>query len=315
VIQLDYGVWLVTRAEWGARPPDSTTGLSVDTDTDHWGGPGFGAAFPHSSCATKVRAWQNFHMDSRGWTDIAYNAVACPHGYLFEGRGRGRRSAANGTNDGNSGSYATCYLGGEGDVFTDDAKRAMRASGNWLTRAGSRRLGHRDWKSTACPGDTIYGWVHAGQPISVTIPPPIPVPKLEDIVPFPVISTDGLSTDPAHKRFWTALLPGKLIVFNDFNPGLPDINDSQSRVVWAPNWVYDGGVASGWFLPVKVVNTDGRGNPVSGAGSVVMFDRACAAAQQFSGLITVGQGDNADDLILQAILLELAEEPVPVPPA
>jgi len=302
VIQLDYGVWLITRAEWGARPPDSITSLSVDTDTNHWGGPGFGAPFPHSSCPAKVRAWQNFHMDSRGWTDIAYNAVACPHGYVFEGRGRGRRSAANGTTAGNSGSYATCYLGGEGDEFTEDAKRAMRASGNWLTRAGSRRLGHRDWKSTTCPGDVIYGWVHAGQPITATIPTPTPVPKMEDIVPFPVIATPSDSDG----RLWTALLPGKLIRFNATNPGLPEASDGDAREIWAPNWVYHAGVASGWFLAVKRM------------ADVAVFDQACAAAQQFSGLVTFANVDDSTALRLVAIqtmLEQLTEEPAPVPPA
>jgi hypothetical protein len=227
VIQLDYGVWLVTRGEWGARPPNSVTGLSVDTDTDHWGGPGFGAPFPHESCPAKVRAWQNFHMDSRGWSDIAYNAVACPHGFLFEGRGRGRRSAANGTTAGNSGSYATCYLGGEGDDFTEAGKRAMRASGNWLTRAGSRRLGHRDWKSTTCPGGDIYAWVHAGQPI--TIPTPTPVSKEDDEVKFQVIVSD------APRNWYKALVPG--------NPLL----------VW-PGEMYEVGLELGYFHPVRLVN-------------------------------------------------------------
>jgi hypothetical protein len=169
MILLDYDVWLITRAEWGAREPTSVTTLWVDVDTDHWGGPGFGAPFPHESCPAKVRAWQNYHMDVHGWSDIAYNAVGCPHGYVFEGRGRGRRSAANGTTAGNSGSDATCYLGGEGDEFTEAGKRAMKASSNWLTSPGSVRHGHRDWKPTTCPGDTIYGWVTAGQPLEDTL--------------------------------------------------------------------------------------------------------------------------------------------------
>ena len=43
------------------------------------------------------RAWQAFHMDDRGWSDIAYNSGVCPHGVRFEGRGARVRSGANGT--------------------------------------------------------------------------------------------------------------------------------------------------------------------------------------------------------------------------
>jgi hypothetical protein len=172
VIPLNYGVLLVTRAEWGARPPRSVTGLSAGITTSHWEGPHLGE-FPHSSCASKVRGIQNFHMDTRGWADIAYNGVGCPHGYVFAGRGPGVRSAANGTTAGNNGAFAVCYLGGQGDPFTDDGARAMKAGGDWLTWPGSGRNCHRDWTATECPGNTICSWTHNGQPITWG-PPPVP---------------------------------------------------------------------------------------------------------------------------------------------
>ncbi len=194
MIQLGYGTWLVTRAEWGARRPRSVTALWVDLATSHWEGPHMGA-FPHESCASKVRGIQAFHMDSRGWSDIAYNAVACPHGYVFEGRGDGVRSAANGTTAGNSGGYAVCYLGGEGDGFTEAGSRAMKAAGDWLTRAGSGRNGHRDWKPTACPGDEIYHWTHAGQPVTAT------TPKKEEDDDMPRFTEPYLFQSPKHGIF------------------------------------------------------------------------------------------------------------------
>ena len=36
-----------------------------------------------------VRTIQNFHMDSRGWSDIAYNWLVNDQGDIFEGRGWG----------------------------------------------------------------------------------------------------------------------------------------------------------------------------------------------------------------------------------
>ncbi len=163
---------LVTRPQWNARSPKSVTRLSSPAgSTLHWEGPHMGT-FSHESCAPKVRGIQNFHMDSRGWADIAYSAIVCPHGWTFEGRWLGVRTAANGTNAGNAAHYAICYLGGEGDPFTDAAKLEFNEVVAYLDAngAGSEWKGHRDWKSTACPGDTIYSWVKQGHPYTAPAP-------------------------------------------------------------------------------------------------------------------------------------------------
>lgn len=164
----------VTRAQWGARPPNgSYQSINASSSTAHWEGPHMGT-FSHDTCAGRVRSIQSYHMDSNGWLDIAYNGVVCPHGYVFEGRGPGHRSAANGTNDSNGSSYAICYLGGQGDPFTNEAKQGYVDAANWLGRPLNH--GHRDWYNTACPGDEIYNWVHAGCPL----PGPSPTPPQED---------------------------------------------------------------------------------------------------------------------------------------
>src|SRR5690606_22187142 len=133
--------------------------------TGHWEGPGL-PDFPHASCASYVRGIQNYHMDKQEWADIAYTAVVCPHGYVFEGRWIGNRTGANGTNAGNSKAYAVCFLGGVGDEFTPLADRAMHDVMIHLRRhgrAGGGVNGHRDWKATQCPGDEIYRRVKSGR--------------------------------------------------------------------------------------------------------------------------------------------------------
>lgn len=181
---------LVTRDQWGARPPAGPIPAIVSTATTaHWEGPGLwlGVIGPHTSCAPKVRAIQAFHMDDRGWLDIAYNAVACPHGFVFEGRGPDRRSAANGTNAANNVSAVVCYLGGEGDPFTPEGQTAMVDAAEWL-RAPLER-GHRDWYPTECPGDTIYAWVRSGpQPGPEPVPTPVPGPVPVGHVAMPTVS-------------------------------------------------------------------------------------------------------------------------------
>lgn len=158
----------VSRSEWGARRPKATTRISgpVYGVTLHWEGPDMGQpgphVWPHSQCDNYVRQIQDFHLDGRGWSDIAYSGVVCAHGYVFEGRGADLRTAANGTNGGNDHWYALCYLGGQGDAFTDDGMQGFRDGVDWLRRkgnAGDRVNGHRDHKPTACPGDVIYRWL------------------------------------------------------------------------------------------------------------------------------------------------------------
>lgn len=158
---------LVTRRRWGARLRGATKsthpmapGAGV---TFHWEGTTLGT-FDHSTCAGRVRGIERYHRDTKRWADIAYNAVVCPHGYIYEGRGPGVRSAANGDTGPNRTHYAVCYLGGPGDPFTDAAKAAFVDAVLWLRaagRAGEDVLGHRDHKATECPGDVIYRWLHA----------------------------------------------------------------------------------------------------------------------------------------------------------
>lgn len=163
---------------WGARPRKSATGIEPTFgSTVHYEGPKLGS-FPHESCAPKVRAIQAYHMDQRGWADIAYSSVECPHGYIFEGRWIGRRTGANGTNVGNATAYAHCALIGVGDPATPllvDAIARVCEFFRTHGRAGRRVNGHRDWKPTACPGDPLYLEVKVGTFTRPTgsIPPPV----------------------------------------------------------------------------------------------------------------------------------------------
>jgi len=160
----------VPRAKWAARPATTSTDITPVGVALHWEGPHMGTP-AHADCAERVRGIQRYHMDTNGWADIAYSAIVCPHGYVFEGRGKGRRTAANGTTDGNQRYYAVCYLGGERDPFTDAAQAGFRAAIDWL--GGGKVLGHRDLVATACPGDEIYAWLSGGTAPAPAMPAPV----------------------------------------------------------------------------------------------------------------------------------------------
>lgn len=164
----------IPRAAWGARPPRSTSPLrGPEGAAIHWEGPPMGAYTPEQALAL-VRGIQRFHMDSRGWADIAYNLVVDRFGRIIEGRGFGVRSAAQGTNAGNAGFWAICALAGAGDPITPElvegirqAVRMCRARG-----AGATVRPHRSFHSTTCPGDTLAALAASlsGQPIAAPAP-------------------------------------------------------------------------------------------------------------------------------------------------
>ncbi|MBI3936425.1 MAG: N-acetylmuramoyl-L-alanine amidase [Betaproteobacteria bacterium] len=159
---------LVSRAEWGARPARDYVYLKtaeLKGVAVHYSAFEGDRLDDHAGCAARVRGIQNYHMDVRGWVDLAYSFIVCRHGYVFEGRGFGVRTAANGTSAGNDGYHAVCFLGAdrEGrDDVTPSGRRALRE----IIRAAQRRWPaalevrpHSDFTATACPGDELRAWI------------------------------------------------------------------------------------------------------------------------------------------------------------
>ncbi|MGE7432747.1 peptidoglycan recognition protein family protein [Kitasatospora sp. NPDC001175] len=140
----------------------------------------------HSAC---IQEWQDIrasHManTAEGYVDVAYNFAACPHGYVLEGRGLGRETAANGNQPLNHAHYSVCVLvGDEGLTQPTDAQlNAARDAIEYLQAngAGDEIKGHRDGYPTDCPGDLLYTWVQQGAPRpgggSNPSPSPAPAP-------------------------------------------------------------------------------------------------------------------------------------------
>ncbi|MFE9923261.1 peptidoglycan-binding protein [Streptomyces sp. NPDC005774] len=166
---------LVTRVNWGARPSRYDLAYIASTGgvKAHYEGTyvpkSLAAADAHSTCAGRMRDLQASHLNhpTEDYSDIAYNAVVCPHGTVYEGRGPHRRTGANGTSALNAADYAVCaMLGASGLVLPPDAMLdGIVDAITWLQnagKAGARVRGHRDGHPTACPGDPLYAWVQAG---------------------------------------------------------------------------------------------------------------------------------------------------------
>ena len=166
---------LVTRSAWGARPPVRVTKLptaQLDTIVFHYTAADADEQADHNNCARRVKGVQNFHMDARGWNDIAYNYLVCKHGYVFEGRGFGVYSAATGKD--NNHTIAVCFLGDDTrnrDDVTMAGRVALQDAANMIVIRANKTLrfkGHRDFSATTCPGDEIYAFIKAltSRPVS-----------------------------------------------------------------------------------------------------------------------------------------------------
>ncbi|MDK1473266.1 N-acetylmuramoyl-L-alanine amidase [Streptomyces sp. 549] len=215
----------VTRAQWGARAPKKT---STDIDPSrggvavhHTGATRF-AAGAHSSCAAQVRGIQKHHMDDKGWDDVAYTYLVCVHGSIYEGRGVGLRTAANGTNDSNHRYYAVCGLVGGTSSSYDTVTSALidgfRTSIARLRSVGGAATGitgHRAFLATECPG-RLGEHMAAMEPGSSgggpTDPPPSGAPPWPGVLlhypPVTVHSSARTWQQQMKRRGWTLTVDG-----------------------------------------------------------------------------------------------------------
>ena len=184
---------IITRAEWGARPPAGTI-LRVTPATrteyfQHWNG-GATRIQSHDRCPGVVRQIQSYHIDGRGWVDIGYNLLVCPHGTVFEGRGIDAVGAH--CVDHNRTGYGVQAMIGQGEHPTPAMLATLAAVRDMLAARSGHPLalrGHRDGMSTTCPGDELYAWVHAGM-----TPPHTPTTEEPDMTPAQAAQLEDIAT-------------------------------------------------------------------------------------------------------------------------
>lgn len=151
-----------TRAQIGLRPPLARYKLDP-TDVEgvalHW--PATTTRYTTvKAVMAGLRAWQAYHMDTHGWSDIAYQIAVDQAGNWYQLRGLRHRSGANGDDEVNSRYGAILLVVAEAEEPTP----AMIATVN--ERLGRFKhlfprehlvVGHNDVRPepTACPGPAI----------------------------------------------------------------------------------------------------------------------------------------------------------------
>lgn len=156
----------VSRADlgWGPSPAASAnpqSGLVIHYDSNNMDL----AGKSHSACITYWHNTRAFHTGpSRGWADIGYSFMACPHAYILEGRGLYKQQAAQ--PGGNATHYSVTLAGGPNDPIPQmqiEAVRELRAYLMASPRNNSGNVfGHRDFSATSCPGNRAYDLVSDG---------------------------------------------------------------------------------------------------------------------------------------------------------
>ena len=155
---------VITRDMWGAKPnktPFSKLG-EVKGLVVHWSA--YPVAVGNQAEMDQVKKIQALHQNDRGWNDIAYNFLVGDTGQIYEGRGWGNRSAAQGGNSrqeinfNNKHYVAVCWLGGVNP--TDKPSDKAIESVKWLySQVKGELRPHSSFKQTACPGDAWRQWI------------------------------------------------------------------------------------------------------------------------------------------------------------
>ncbi|CAI9741612.1 peptidoglycan-recognition protein SC2-like [Octopus vulgaris] len=149
-----------SRAEWGARKPKSVTKLRVPVKYFVVHHSATRSCSTTVGCDKLVKGIQNYHMDNKGWEDIAYNFLIGGNGEVYEGRGWTVQGAH--TIGYNSKSIGICMLGSfQKYVPTPLAMESLKKMINCSLYKGQiipnyTLAGHRDLGNTDCPGTALY---------------------------------------------------------------------------------------------------------------------------------------------------------------
>ena len=168
-------VTYLPRTAWGARAsrgPVALNASQVVGEALHW--PGMAKPIDATGAdgqrriASALRGWQNYHMDTRGWSDIAYQVAVDQAGRAWTLRGLNIRSGANGDADVNLkyGAFLLILAPGEkpSAAMIATTKGVIADFRKRFPKARAKPYGHRDVRpaGTDCPGPITYAAIQAG---------------------------------------------------------------------------------------------------------------------------------------------------------
>ncbi|XP_071131416.1 peptidoglycan-recognition protein SC2-like isoform X1 [Mytilus edulis] len=154
------GVTIISRDSWGARRTKSSSIIRVPVPKMFIHHTVTNPCSSFSECISRMKQIQNYHMDNRGYADVGYSFLVGEDGKVYEGRGWSRVGAH--TEGYNSVGFGISFIGNfmtlEPNTVALNAAKALIQCGinNGKISTSYKLYGHRDTKSTDCPGDKLY---------------------------------------------------------------------------------------------------------------------------------------------------------------
>jgi hypothetical protein len=153
---------ITSRKAWGARRPRPRDRHSSWREFIlHWPGEG---KFSHIDSVAEekaqMREFQNFHMDTRGWSDFAYGFAVFSSGRVYRGRGMDYVPAAQLGH--NTGTVPVLCVIGPGEQMTKAMEESLVDLKNHCDKRAGRDLvvlPHSAVTSTSCPGPVVRAFV------------------------------------------------------------------------------------------------------------------------------------------------------------
>lgn len=165
---------IYSTAEWDAREPSSEIVLLDRVPTyivvHHTAEPGNSTDYSLAHAKQICREIQDYHMDGQGWADTGQQFTNSRGGYVLEGRHQSLDAVRGGTQHvqgANVADHNSEVIGIENEgLYTDvdvpdklwDSLVGLVA---WIATQYGRPVedikGHRDFNSTECPGNVLYG--------------------------------------------------------------------------------------------------------------------------------------------------------------
>jgi len=149
---------------WGQRSPKCITDNPVGPNSTlfvHYSDSDGSGIDKKGEPRAAMRNIQNFHMDGRGWCDIAYSYVLIQQGGIFKRPllflGRGFHAVPASQEGFNTGNVSVCVVADGNDRIKRSTYKALA----WVARhcPAETVKGHRDVNSTSCPGTYLYSKV------------------------------------------------------------------------------------------------------------------------------------------------------------
>ncbi len=159
-----------TREQWAARDANGGPGPldldGVEGIALHW--PAMTAPLTTvEAVKAALRAWQKFHIDTRGWSDIAYQEGVDQKGNAYQLRGLPIQSGANGDTDVNERFGALLLILAPGELPSELMVATVKsriAKHRELFPKSELIVGHGEIRpgGTQCPGPLVQEAIDAG---------------------------------------------------------------------------------------------------------------------------------------------------------